>query len=159
MIALAVFLYFAVPYGLSRPSASYIKTPLTRQEFQRQFGTIGNLPDSATNIFVAKSSVGFTGFMQLYRFDAPLGDCLEHGKHLSQINRLNETGEMVTLESSPVPISQSMWEGFSLSDVDWFDIDNIQTGFECHLPADSGRPAVSFWIDANRKRFYYFSSD
>ena len=159
MIVLAAFMYFAVPFGLSLPTAQYIKTPLTRQQFQRQFGTISQLPDSASNIFFAKSSVGFTGFVELYRFDAPVEDCLEHAKYLSQVNRPKAKEEVIPLESNPQPISQRFLKAYGLEELDWFDIENIPTGFEGHLPVDDGRPAISFWIDANRGRFYYFSSD
>jgi hypothetical protein len=141
-------------WGLDQPKADYTITPLSA------FGR--GLPLTATNYYYANSSIGFAGFLQLYRFDAPAADCIAYGKHL-----LEKTGGSVnaglTVLTPPVnnPVSERNFKQMGLSEVKWFDIETIKSGFEGHrdASAESAQPGMAFWIDTERGRFYFQSSD
>ena len=90
----------------------------------------------------------------MYRFDAPAADCIAYGKHLLKQGKDN----LVALTTPPDPFRKSYFDAMGLSKVDWFDVETIRSGFEGHQePSD--HPGMTFWIDTDRGRFYFFSSD
>ncbi|MEN6451081.1 MAG: hypothetical protein ABFC96_11365 [Thermoguttaceae bacterium] len=147
--------------GISIPKADYTTTPLTLSEFESRFPHDIQLPKTATNLFYASSQCGFTGFVRLYRFDAPVADCLAYGRQLLLKNDPTKKPEMPRMKSHPDGVSRDFLGGMGLSKVNWFDVEAMQSGFEGRREpsTQTAQPGMSFWIDADRGRFYFYSSD
>ena len=159
LFVLVVGCYVAFYIGINTPKAKFTTEPLSLSEFYKRSGHLGGLPTAATNVFYVGSRVGFTGFVNLYRFDAPAADCISYGKRLLQENRASQPAELIPVKAPPEPISRRFLDGNGLAKaVDWFDVETVRSGFEGHLEW-SDRPRATFWIDTERGRFYYFSSD
>jgi hypothetical protein len=140
--------------ALNTPSAHYTTTPVSLREYRGGEA----LPPSATNIYYANAHRGFIGFVTMYRFDAPAADCIAYGKRL-----LKEEGCFWDVELTPItppvdPLGAGYTDSMGLSQVKWFDIETIRSGFIGHRDAGS-QPRMTFWIDTDRGRFYYDSSD
>jgi hypothetical protein len=155
-LALVVGCWFLAQYEIGRPHAKFTAEPLSLHEFYERSGHQGGLPAKASNLFYAHSNAGFTGFVFMYRFDAPAADCVAYGKHL--LEQRGSKTELAPLRSSPEPICRSFREAMGLGEVDWFDVETIQSGFEGNMEP-STRPGSHFWIDTDRGRFYFWSSD
>lgn len=145
--------------SLGSPHPYFTTTPLSLADFNSRFPHADELqlPRSATNIFWAHSNRGFTGTMTLYRFDAPVSDCVAYGKRLLQQNDASHTTNLMPLTSSPAPIEREILEAMGLTKIDWFDVETIRSGFEgqaCRLS-----PPGMFWIDTDRGRFYVYVTD
>jgi len=158
-VVLVVGCYIFGRIALNTPKTDYTTTPLSLSEFYRR-SHHGGLPVTATNLFFASAQRGFVGFVDMYRFDAPAADCISYGKRFLQQFDKSQTPDLTPLKTSPKPIGSRYLEAMGLSKVDWFDVETIQSGFEGHRePSQSGRPGMTFWIDTNRGRFYFYSSD
>jgi len=144
------------------PHIHVTKRPLSLSEFRQEFGD-SDLPNSAGNINFASSSVGLGGRARIYRFDAPVQDCLEYARQqIKQSNSQPGPGGQVPTEPAaisahPEPIDHSsLRSAYGLRDTSWFDIENIQHGFEGRGPPYG---LSQFWIDSDRGRFYYYWTD
>ncbi len=144
------------------PPPEYTTEPLSLAETRQRFGEV-DLPASATQIYYARSSAGFVGWLELYRFDAPLADCLAHGRHLLEKNQelarhdgRTEAATLAPLTAPPDFPHEDMLGAMRLSAVQWFDVETIQAGMEGHIPTIVNGV---FWIDTKRGRFYYVTSD
>ena len=148
--------------GCSRPNADYTDHSITLTEFTNRITSI-ILPVAATNIHYARSAVGLGGRALLYRFDAPLNDCLSHAQHLIEINHSeadrpewHAPTNLVALSSPPHPIVRETLRPYGLSSIRWCDVESVRSGFRGRA-GPSGR--ASFWVDTERERFYYFWTD
>lgn len=94
--------------------------------------------------------------MTLYRFDAPVLDCIAYGKRLLQQNDSSDATDLIPLKSSPEPIGGL--DHMGLEKVGWFDVETVRSGFEGHQ-VRSAYPKGVFWIDTDRGRFYFWESD
>jgi hypothetical protein len=114
-----------------------------------------DLPASASNIWYSTSTMG----ANLYRFDAPLADCLGYAQRLIATNNSTEQAswavptQLVAITGSPETINHGFLKGYGLKATDWFDVENIGEGW-----TGSGSPSgrSGFWIDSKRGRFYYY---
>ena len=106
--------------------------------------------------------MGFAG-ASLYRFDAPVPDCLNYAASLIEENNRTAPDEkqkaatnLVQLATAPTPISRHILEGYGLTKVHWFDVESIKSGV-----AGRGPPGARgrIWIDTERGRFYYYWTD
>ncbi len=148
-----------VTSSFNTPKADYTTMPLSLSDFYSRSGEEGGLPATATNLYYANSVVGFTGFVKIYRFDAPVADCVAYGKKLLKTGDANDT-KLTVLSSPPDPIGRGSLDHMGLAKVDWLDVETIRSGFTGHRDATkSGQPSMTFWIDADRGRFYFYSSD
>jgi hypothetical protein len=140
--------------GLDAPRASFTTTPIALREYR------GNeaLPPTSTNIYWATAGRGFVGFVDMYRFDAPPADCIAYGKRLLKKNDPFWDAELTPIVSSPEPMGTGYIDSMGLSQVKWFNIETVRSGFIGHRDAGS-HPRMTFWIDTDRGRFYYYSSD
>ncbi len=143
--------------GLDTPKTNFTTVPLSLREFYDRSGSDG-LPTTAANLFYAKAQRGFIGFVDMYRFDAPAADCIAYGKRLLQQNGNSNIPSMTPLTVHPDPMGMSYLNAMGLGQIKWFDVETIQSGFMGHREP-SERPGMTFWIDADRGRFYYYSSD
>lgn len=144
------------------PQTHITKHPMALGEFVQEFG-VTNLPSSASNICYATSSLsmGFAG-ARLYRFDAPLVDCLAHAQQLIARSNNGSDGDeqvstqLIAISSSPQPIQRNILEAYGLRSVDWYDVDQVKNGVE-----GKGPPCglSLFWVDTDRQRFYYYWTD
>jgi hypothetical protein len=153
-----------IAFCSARPD--FTTTSLSLDDFKKRFPDADELrlPRSAKNILYGQSSVGLRGWLQLYRFDAPVSDCITFGRQLLEKNRLSplqppdpKVVDLIPLASSPVPIDTEPLRWMGLSDVDWFDVESVHAGFEGHV--ESLAPHGVFWIDTDRGRFYFYSID
>lgn len=144
------------------PRTHITKHPMTLSEFVQEFG-VTNLPSSASNIYYAGSTVAmdFAG-AKLYRFDAPLEDCIAHACLLIEYNNKNEGPErtfakdLIKINSKPDPIQLEMMKAYGLKNLNWFDVENITNGLTVGRPPSN---LPMFWIDEDRNRFYYHWTD
>ena len=138
--------------------------PLSYQEAKANGHCPISLPPEAKNIQFVDFYVGYGGFIQYVRFDAPVSVCREHARLL-----LNEHNSKVTMESLRVgvvsePLSEERAQAFAQiakqgekeSQSDWFDSDAIRKG-ERWGDLGSHKPAVL--IDLERGVFYYRCTD
>jgi hypothetical protein len=147
---------FCIMFGISlnSPSADYTTTPVSLREYPGSEA----LPLTATNIYYANAHRGFVGFLTLYRFDASAADCITYGKRLLKENDPFWDAELIPIESPIDLMGTDYFNNMGLSEVHWFDIETIHTGFIGHRDAGP-HPRMTFWIDTNQGRFYYYSSD
>jgi hypothetical protein len=154
--------YAVCRYFMGAPEADFTTAAITLREFYDRGGR-GDLPSAATNVFYARSHRGLSGFVDMYRFDAPLPECIEFGQRLLREHdrKPTETVELAALKSPPAPLGRRYIDTMGLSKVRWFDIDTIRSGYLGHrdASADPPRAKMGFWIDGDRGRFYYYSSD
>jgi len=159
LLAFVLLLCFA-PYLNERfktPIVVRTDAPLTRSEFFREgdrltlLAAMPALPQSAANICYANSKVGLDQAV-LLRFDAPRADCAAFGELLLEGAGANATS--LTRLTNPPESQLGMLREFGLESVDWFDIENIHDGFEGRRDATAANPAIQFWIDDGRGRFY-----
>lgn len=160
LILFVLFVGFIVVFniGIGYPSAEYTTTPLSLSEFYSRSHQSGGLPTTATNLFCAYSNVGFTGFVEIHRFDSPTTECIKHAETLLHRIRPSKATKLTPLTTSPQSVRHCL-DNMGLKEVTWFDIETIHSGFEGHLEAADATPAVTVWVDSERGRFYYFSSD
>ena len=156
-ILIVAIYYVFVVVVMNWPNTHATKRPLSLSEFKKEFGE-SDFPNSASNINFAVSSVGMTGRAKIYRFDAPVQDCLEYaGQQVKKNNSQAGQSEQVPTEPAaisahPEPIDHSFLKSaYGLSDTSWFDVENIQHGFEGRGPPSG---LSQFWIDSDRGRFY-----
>jgi hypothetical protein len=114
------------------------------------------LPPSASNILFATASVGLGGRATVYRFTAPVSNMLEH------VNFMDSTLDYPRNELTPppyhpiiTPVEMPPLESYGLDKLEWFDIQNIRTGFVSHVDG----PNSTIWIDAERQLYFYHWSD
>ena len=129
--------------------------PVTQEEVRKEVPYF-NLPASASNIWYATSTFG----VNLYRFDAPLADCLAYAQRLIATNNSTESTsymvptQLVAIAASPQAIDHDLLKkAYRLKGTAWFDVENVTEGWTGSGPP-SGRS--SFWIDAKRGRFYFY---
>jgi hypothetical protein len=152
---------FAVGYlSMLRPRAEVTSQPLNAAEFRARFPDL-RIPASAQNVLFARSSVGLGGRAMLYRFDAPLSDCVEHAKGLMRTGDRNAADgpdspprRLVTLTAPPRRIVPELLAAYGLADVTWFDIEDIRAGLEGTDPSGG-----LIWVDTIRARVYYCRTD
>lgn len=157
-IVLIIGLYIFGQWDLNTPEADFTITPLSLSAFYNRSSHSG-LPATATNLYYASAHRGFVGFVDMYRFDAPAADCIAYGKRLLQQGNAQDIG-LVALTASPDPFGKSSFDAMGLSKVNWFDVETIKSGLEGHRePSPSGQPGMTLWIDTDRGRFYFSSSD
>ncbi len=147
------------------PHVTEISTPMTHPEFLKKFaGPDAShaeirhlmLPPSASNILYASSSVGLGGRALCYRFSAPLSNMIQHITFLDDIpTRKREENEPPPYEPVELPVSRPMLKPFGLHKLNWFDVENISTGFVTHV----GGHNSTIWIDAKRDLYYYYWTD
>jgi hypothetical protein len=146
---------------IGRPHAEFTNEPLSLPEFYERSGHEGGLPVTATNLFYARSTVGFRGMIRLYRFDAPVADCIAYGKHLLEQN--GQAPELTPFTPSREPPETPDAAGrdkSGLGQVDWFDAKTIRTGLVGLRKANPAKcPRAKFWIDTERGRFYFSEWD
>jgi len=145
-----------------RPHAEFTTEPMPLAEFTNRFEDI-KLPASATSILYARSSAGLGGRAMLYRFDAPVSDCVSYARRLTEITdgqsesaQRGAATNLVAVLSPPPPIQKHLLRNYGLGDVRWFDCENIRAGFSGRGSPNS---LASFWIDTERRRFYYYWTD
>ena len=144
------------------PQTRITKQPMPRPAFVAEFG-MTNIPVSASNICYASASLGM-GFAgaRLYRFDAPIEDCLSYAQVLIDLNNRNSSSndqvsaELGAIFVSPDPVQDNVLKAYRFADVDWFDVENIRNGFTQRGPPSG---LSTFWIDTDRNRFYYYWTD
>jgi hypothetical protein len=154
-IVLLVGLYIYGHIALNTPNAHYTTTPVSLREYDGG----ETLPPTAANIYYARARRGFMGFISMYRFDAPAADCIAHGKRL-----LKEKDSFWDVELTPITspiklLGTGYADSMGLSQVKWFDIETIRSGFVGHQDATDEHRLRTFWIDTDRGRFYFLSSD
>ena len=149
-------------YRFSRPQVEATSRPLTLAEFRDQYGHEA-LPQSASNIWYAHSSVGLGGRASLYRFNAPAADCVAYAKQIMSKGGVDrQTGKatpllLVELKVSPDAIQHKfLKEAYGLDTAGWFDVECIKEGWEGRCsPSGLGH----LWVDGKRGRFYYYWTD
>jgi hypothetical protein len=150
---------FTSPFWLNSPKADYTVTPLSLIDFYNRSGVSG-VPATATNLYYAHAQAGFSGFVEIYRFDAPVADCIAYGERLLKLHADSKDATLVFLASPPDPIGRNYLDNMGLAKVDWIDVETIRSGFTGHRDAtESGQPSMTFWIDGDQGRFYFYSSD
>jgi hypothetical protein len=155
LLALVVAFWIAI----NTPKAKFATEPLSLVEFYKRSGHLSGLPSAATGVFYVGSRTGPSSFRDLYRLDAPAADCISYGKNLLHENRPSKPADLVPLRASPDLRADIPSGATSLARaVDWFEIESVRSGFVGHLEWPD-RPTATFWIDTERGRFYYFSSD
>ena len=143
------------------PKTRITEQPMSRSDYIADFGNT-NLPVSASNIWIASSSVGMGGRARLYRFDAPYSDCLAYAAQLIRRSNSNSDSnhqastELLTISDPPSPIQSRMMQAYGLETLDWFDVETVRNGFTGRGPPLG---LSSFWIDTDRNRFYYYWTD
>jgi hypothetical protein len=170
-LALIVFAVFALAGGcfivgqvwIRIPQTHVTKRPLSLAEFNKEFGS-PTLPASAHNIYcaTARLAMGFAG-AELYRFDAPVEDCLAYADALiKQSNSSSGSANQVPTQLTPITSPPKAIDrdfvrsGYCLGNLDWFDVETIQHGFTGRGPPSG---LSCFCIDSDRGRFYYYWTD
>jgi hypothetical protein len=147
--------------GCKRSNVEFTARPITLSEFTNQFAGF-NLPLTASNLYYARSSIGLGGRALLYRFDAPVEDCLSYASQFLRSTASNApsgrsvTSDLAALTKTPSPVPSEKLRAYKLGGVAWFDIENVTAGFSGVAGQGSG---ASFWIDSGRGRFYYLWTD
>ncbi len=82
----------ANPYpNQTEPQTTATEEPLEYQSFTNEYpDQIPGLPPTASAIHLAASSVGLGGRAHLYRFDAPIPDCVAFGDGLIATNGMSK---------------------------------------------------------------------
>jgi hypothetical protein len=155
----------ANPYpDQTKPLTEVTEKPLEYQAFTNRFpDQIPGLPLTAEAIHLAASSVGLGGRAHLYRFDAPIPDCVAYGKALLATNGMSKARRdslsfplRADLTNSPAPVDVRFLSNYGLENIDWFDVETITNGFQGFGPP-MGFGMV--WVDAGRGRVYYYWTD
>jgi hypothetical protein len=156
-IAIAMFFFVGPCLTVLAVRASKVHEtshPVSSDEFHREVPYI-ELPSTATNIWYSVSTRG----ANLYRFDAPISDCLAYAASLIATNNAMDPRravptQLVAVTSSPERINHGMLKmAYRMKSTQWFDVEGILEGWEGHGPP-SGLSV--FWIDSKRGRFYYY---
>lgn len=162
LIGLAIMGVLALVILIQHPRTDFTLQPITRPEFTNRFNLFP-LPANATNILYASASVGLAGGALLYRFDAPVSDCLRYAQSLVEVNnRDNARPEwrvapnLIALTNPPAPAEWTVLQSYSLERIEWWDVQNVRAGFSGHA-SPSG--LATFWVDTGRGRFYYYWTD
>jgi hypothetical protein len=158
LLVLLIGLFIYGQIALNTPESDFTAKPLSLHEFRSRSSHGADVPATATNFYYATAHRGFVGFVDMYRFDAPLADCIAHGKQLLQQNGGQKAPGLVALTEPPQPFGKGCLDAMGLSKVDWFDVETIRSGFSARREPAS-QPGMTFWIDADRGRFYFYSSD
>ena len=149
---------------MSTPYVQQTTAPLSYPEFCSSFG-VTNFPPSASNIYYASSrlAMGFAG-ARLYRFDAPVSDCLAYAQGLAAMtppamtnSSLNDlTDKLMPLSEKREPVPLHFLEHYGLGGINWFNIDDIEKGVEGNAPPNA---RGNIWVDTTRGRCYYYWTD
>ena len=146
------------------PHPELTEKPLSLAEFNKRYG-VSDFPATAKNIYFGRSSVGMGGRAYIYRFEAPIEDCIAHAK--AEFDRYNEMlyddpkdyppSDPIPIESVPdekpfKPDLSSYW----LTRLDWFDVDRIREGLT--IPREKAHHPF-IWIDTDRGILYFFWTD
>jgi hypothetical protein len=156
-IVLLIGLCFLAKRAFDTPEADFTTAPLSLSEFYNRSGRAGGLPVTAMNLYYASAHRGH-GFVSMYRFDAPAADCIAYGRQLLEQRGAPKDAGLVALTASPDPLGKLGLDAMGLSKVDWFDVETIRSGFVGHQEP-STQPGMRLWIDTDRGRFYFYSSD
>jgi hypothetical protein len=148
----------AFKIGIGIPKADYTIAPVSYGEFC-EHSHLNGVPLQATNLYYAHSQAGFVGFVEMYRFDAPATDCVTLGERLLRSRSASKDAKLAPLKAAPDPLQGNYLDRMGLAKVNWFDVDTIRSGFVGHQDVSEGLPSRTFWIDTDRGRFYYYSSD
>jgi hypothetical protein len=162
IFAISLAYLFALTFILPNPTVT--DEPLSYQAFTNtHHGSIESLPPSAHKIRFATSSVGLGGRALLYRFDAPVADCIAYGEGLIATNGLTASKReafrfpmRTDFTSSHDPVDIGFLRHYGLSEIEWFDVETITSGFRGFGPP-SGLSRL--WIDTVRGRVYYYWTD
>ncbi len=164
IVVLAVYAAWAC-WQFVTPHVTEIAEPMSHREFLEKFaGPEAShsqvrhlmLPPTASNILYASSSVGMGGRGLCYRFSAPISNMLQHISFLNDIpTRKREENEPLPYEPVKAPVSRAMMKPYGLHQLDWFDVENISTGF---VSGAAGYNST-IWIDAERELYYYYWTD
>ena len=146
------------------PEVTEISEPMTLKQFFERFGGPSasspgpphfHLPSAASNILYASSSVGLGGRSLCYRFSAPLSNMIQHVEFIDlQWTRPRVENELPYEPLRP-PVAKPMMKPYGLHKLDWFDVENISTGF---VSGAAGYNST-IWIDAKRELCYYYWAD
>lgn len=146
------------------PHPRVTKRPLSLAEFTAEFSRRG-FPSTATNIYFGRSSVSLGGRAHIYRFEAPLEDCITFAK--AEFERYNKhlfDNPADYLPSDPVPIDfvghapfKPDLSHFWLNDLDWFDVDRIEEGLTIPQHPRGHHPLI--WVDTRRGILYCWWTD
>jgi hypothetical protein len=156
-----VLMFGSFAYVMFVPHPSVPETPLAYMEFTNRYPEhIAGLPSSASNIYLASSSVGLGGRAHLYRFDAPVADCIQFGERLIADNGLSPAEIEVfhfplrtDFTVNPDAVDMAFLRAYGLGGIQWFDVETISRGFSGFGPPHG---LAYFWIDAIRGRVYYY---
>lgn len=132
----------------------------TYQEFLQAGGRLDGLPETATNIRLARSSRGLGGRAHIVRFEAPVEACqafiaAEFATYAAPAGNPGVGPQYTAIVSAPgLPPGWGKNHGFR--SLDWFDVQTIQRGLELKTdPAHNLRA----WIDTARGVLYLYWND
>lgn len=153
---------FAVFFILPNPSGT--EEPLDFRAFTNAYPeSIRGLPPTASRIYLATSSVGMGGRARLFRFEAPVADCVAYGEGLIASNGLTAIEReafrlpmRTDFASSPDPVDIGFLSHFGLGGLEWFDVETITMGFNGRGPPLG---LSQLWVDTVRGRVYYYWTD
>lgn len=154
-VGFEAYLWFAP----SKPSVQMLPQPVQREEATNIYEQY-QLPASASNFWMASSSIAITGRLYVYRFDAPVEDCIhyanvclatvEQGKVPSHCEMKDYVRDEAFLTFYP-----QAFQHFGLkTGLTWFDLDSVTEGLMGRC--ENG---VFIVIDKKNGRFYFYRSD
>jgi len=146
-------------YIYSRPLV-IVYSGATYREFMQAGGRVDGLPETATNIRLARSSRGLGGRAHIVRFEAPVEDCkafiaAEFATYAAAAGNPGAGPQYTAIVSAPgLPPAWGKTHGFR--SLDWFDVQAIQRGLE--LKTDKAHN-LRAWIDTARGVLYLYWND
>jgi hypothetical protein len=147
---------------MTQPRTQVTLKPLSYAEAKQQFGFL-KLPPTARDVYVATASVGLRGGALLYRFSAPVEDCLRHAAVVIGEQARYGNGDPVSgarMDSITGPVlgfGEDDLSPYGLEDVAaWFDVEDIGAGY-IFQDSSPGHPIL--WVDKGRQLFFYYWSD
>jgi len=146
------------------PTRHVTKRPLSLAEFTAEFNR-SDFPATARNICFASAGVGLGGRALVFRFDAPVPDCIAFAKaEFERYSRILFRNPSEYPSSDPVPVDfvndrprKPDLSVFWLNNLDWFDVDRIEEGVTIPLSSRGHHPTI--WIDTRRGTLYEWWTD
>jgi hypothetical protein len=139
------------------PSVWVSPSPVSREKAVSSFG-LSTLPQTASNVLFAWSSIGLGGRCRIFRFDAPPDECLTYAYRTASQSLGVDTqdAKKVFLRIPPASRFEGSLKHYGLGTAgSWFDVGSVTNGW-CF---EGGTPVMSLWVDTTVGRCYYHRSD
>ncbi|NCC45143.1 MAG: hypothetical protein EOM18_16525 [Clostridia bacterium] len=151
LLGILIIRFFLIyQFQTQKPDTKFINKPIDRSEASEMFG-LSTLPETSSNIYYAKSTIGMGGRVRAFRFDAPVQDCLFYAQTIMPDKLVTNA----ISKDEQWPNYDIAFEHFGLADVTaWFDVETVTNGFIL-----TGNGNVPWILIDNHGRLYYYRSD